>query len=299
MKTTKLHEGEVDIDVDLVRRLLVAQFPQWADLPVEAVPSAGTVNATYRLGDHMGVRLPRVQSWAGDLEKELRWLPTLASQLPLVVPEPLAAGRPDEGFPFAWAVYRWLDGETLTTDRIADERQAAADLARFVAALRRIVASGAPRSRRDRPLPRRERETRAAIRSLHGVIDTQGATAAWERSLAAPAWDGRPAWTHGDLLPPNLLIDGGRLSAVIDFGNLGVGDPAVDVIAAWSVFGPDGRDEFRHALDVDDATWLRGRGFALHQALLIIPYYADTNPAFVAMATRTLDQVLADHTAGD
>jgi aminoglycoside phosphotransferase (APT) family kinase protein len=293
-----MHDGEVDIDVDLVRRLLFTQFPQGAELPLQAVPSAGTVNAIYRLGDDMCVRLPRVHRWAGDLENELRWLPTLAPQLPLVVPEPLATGRPGEGFPFPWAIYRWLQGETLATARVGDEREAAADLARFVAALRRIDPSGGPRSGRDKPLLMRERETRAAIESLRGIIDTDAATAAWEASLGAPGWDGRPAWTHGDLLPPNLLVEDSRLSAVIDFGNMGIGDPAVDVIAAWSVFGDGGRDDFQRTLDVDDATWLRGRGFALHQALLIVPYYPDTNPAFVAMAMRTIDQVLADYAKG-
>ncbi len=298
MMTGKLHDGEVGIDLDLVRRLVDAQFPRWAHLPLAPAPSVGTVNAIYRLGADMCVRLPRVDWWAGDLENELRWLPTLAPQLPLAVPEPGATGRPAPGFPLPWAIYRWLPGETFTGARVAEETAAADDLARFVAALRRVDPSGAPRSGRDRPLLMRERQTRAAIQSLRGVIETDATTAAWERSVAAPAWDGRPTWTHGDLLPPNLLVDHGRLSAVLDFGNLGIGDPAVDVIAAWSVFGEHGRDRFRQALDVDDATWLRARGLALHQALLIVPYYRDTNPAFAAMAMRTIDRVLADHATG-
>ena len=161
--TRKMHDGEVDIDVDLVRRLLDTQFPHWAGLPLAAVPSAGTVNAIYRLGDDMCVRLPRVHRWAGDLEHEVRWLPRLAPQLPLVVPEPIATGRPSQGFPLPWAIYRWLRGETLASAGVGDEREAAADLARFVAALRRIDPSGAPRSGRDRPL--RVRETRRGLPS--------------------------------------------------------------------------------------------------------------------------------------
>lgn len=290
----KMHEGEVDIDVELVRKLLVTQFPHWSELPVEVFHSTGTVNAIYRLGEDLCVRLPRALWWAGDLEKELQWLPKLAPSLPLAVPEPVAKGEPGRGYSFPWAIYRWLEGETFAGDRVGDERQAAADLAQFVTELRRIDPSGAPLSRRDKPLMMRDQETRAAIESLRGVIDTEAVTAAWETSLHAPAWDGTSVWTHGDLLPPNLLVEDDRLSAVIDFGNVGVGDPAVDVIAAWTMCSHDGRDAFRDALDVDDATWARGRGFALHQALLIIPYYPESNPAFVTTATRTVEEVLSD-----
>lgn len=289
-----MHEGEVDIDVELVHRLLGAQFPQWAEMPLARVESTGTVNAIYRLGDDLCVRLPRLQGWATDLEKELRWLPTLAPHLPLAVPEPVATGRPDVGYPFVWAIYRWVEGETFARDRAGDERQAAYQLAQFVARLRGIDPTGAPRSRRDRSMHAQDVETRTAIEQLRGVIDTHAVTAAWEIALEAPAYDGRAVWTHGDLLPPNLLVDCGRLLAVIDFGSMGVGDPAIDVIPAWSVFGAGGRRAFRAALEVDDATWARGRGFALHQALLIIPYYPATNPTFVTMATRTVDEVLAD-----
>lgn len=296
MTARKMHDDEVDIDVGLVHRLLAAQFPHWSERPIDEVQSTGTVNAMYRLGDDLCVRLPRVRGWADDLEKELQWLPALAPQLPLAVPEPVARGEPDAGHPFAWAIYRWLEGETFAIDRV-DEREAATDLAQFVTMLRRIDSSGAPRSRRDKSLRVKDPESRAAIESRRGVIDTDAVTAAWETSLRAPAWDGTPVWTHGDLVPPNLLVADGRLRAVIDFGNVGAGDPAIDVIAAWSVFGPDGRRAFRSALDVDDATWVRARGFALHQALLIIPYYPETNAALVAMATRTVEEVLADHDA--
>jgi aminoglycoside phosphotransferase (APT) family kinase protein len=295
--TAKLHDGEVHIDAGLVRRLLQAQFPEWAGLPLVAAPSTGTVNAIYRLGDDLCVRLPRVHRWAADLSKELRWLPQLAPQLPLMVPEPVASGRPSPDFPLPWAIYRWLPGETWSGARSGDELRAAADLAQFVAALRRIDRSGAPRSGRDRPLPLRDAEARAAIRALRGTVDTDAVAAAWETSLGAPPWDGRPTWTHADLLPPNLLVDGTRISAVLDFGNVGVGDPALDALPAWSVLGELGREHYRRTLDVDDATWVRGRGFALHQALLIVPYYRDINPTFATMAERTIAQVLVDHAA--
>ena len=289
----KMHADEVDIDVALVRRLLAAQFPQWADLRLEPVPSAGTVNAIYRLGEDMAVRLPRVHRWAASLEKECHWLPKLAPHLPLRVPEPVAKGHSESWYPFSWAIYRWIVGRPYADGLVDDEHRAARDLAQFVTELRRIDPVGAPRGGR-RPLRELDAVTRAVIESARGVIDQAAATAAWERALQAPVWDGTPVWIHTDLLRPNLLVKGGRLCAVIDFGGVGVGDPAADVIAAWSVFGKDGRRTFRPALDVDGGTWDRARGFALHQAAMIIPYYSETNPGFVALAKRTVGEILAD-----
>ena len=289
----KMHDGEVGIDAGLVRRLVAAQFPRLAGLPVSEVRSTGTVNAIYRLGDELCARLPRVRSYAAGLEDEWRWLPRLAPLLPLRVPEPVAWGHPSGGYPFPWAIYRWIDGQPYADELVADERQAAADLARFVAGLRTIDPAGAPAAGR-KPLRELDAVTRNAIDSSQNVINCEAVTAAWEQALRAPAWRGIPVWIHADLLRPNLLVDGGRLRAVIDFGAAGIGDPAADVIAAWSVFGPAGRETFRAALGVDDGTWNRARGFALHQAVLIIPYYAETNPGFVTLAKRTVEQILAD-----
>jgi aminoglycoside phosphotransferase (APT) family kinase protein len=290
----KMHEGELDIGAELVGRLVAAQFPRLAGLPIRAVQPAGTVNAIYRLGDDLCTRLPRVRTYADDLEDEWRWLPWLAPRLPLRIPGPVAKGRPASGYPFPWAIYRWIRGQPYADELIGDERQAARDLARFVAELRRIdPAAGAPRGGR-RPLRELDAVTRAAIESARDVIDADAATAGWERALEAPAWEGTPVWLHGDLLRPNLLVGGGRLCAVIDFGSTGVGDPAADVVAAWSVFGRSGRAVFRRALGVADGTWNRARGYALHQAALIIPYYPETNPGFVALAKRTVEEVLAD-----
>jgi aminoglycoside phosphotransferase (APT) family kinase protein len=292
----KMHDGETDIDAGLVRRLVAAQFPGLAGLPVSAVQPAGTVNAIYRLGDRLCARLPRVRSWAQDLDEEWDWLPKLAPQLSLRVPEPVAKGRPGSGYPFSWAIYRWIDGQPYADEVVGDEHQAARELAQFVAELRRIDLAGAPRAGR-KPLRQLDAGTRAAIASARDVIDSDAATAAWCQALEAPAWSGTPVWIHADLLRPNLLTDGGRISAVIDFGSAGAGDPAADVIAAWSVFGPAGRGTFRRALGVDDGTWHRARGYALHQAAMIIPYYPETNPGFVALAKRTVGEVLADISA--
>ena len=289
----KMHDGETGIDAGLVRRLVAVQFPQLAGLPVRAVQSTGTVNAIYRIGDDLCARLPRLQRYTGDLVGELRWLPWLAPRLSLQVPEPVAVGHPASGYPFPWAIYRWLDGQPYADELIDDERQAAADLASFVAELRSIdPIAGAPRAGR-RPLRELDAATRTAIDALPNVIDRDAVTAAWERALQAPAWHAAPVWVHTDLLRSNLLAVGGRLSAVIDFGAAGIGDAAADVIAAWSVFGRAGRETFRAALGVDDGTWNRARGFALHQAVLIIPYYAETNPVFAAAAKRTVEEILA------
>jgi aminoglycoside phosphotransferase (APT) family kinase protein len=296
----KMHADELDIDVALVRRLLEAQLPEWAALPLEPVPSTGTVNAIFRLGEDKAARLPRVERYAGGLEKELRWLPRLAPHLPLAVPEPLAQGEPGPGYPWPWAVYRWLEGETWAADRVANLGEAAADLARFVVALRRLETAGAPsRSRggRGAPLAERDPEVRAAIEASRGLIDTPAVAAAWEAALEAPVWDGPPMWVHGDLLPGNVLVARGRLSAVIDWGSLSVGDPACELMAGWTLFSGESRHVFRAALSVDDATWARARGWALSVAVIALPYYQETNPAFAANAAHWIAEVLAEHAA--
>jgi aminoglycoside phosphotransferase (APT) family kinase protein len=294
-----MHADEVATDASLVRRLLAARFPHWADLSITPVPSAGTDNALYRLGEDMVVRLPRIH-WAVDLvEKECRWLPYLAPRLPLAIPVPLATGEPGEGYPWHWSVYRWLDGENATVERIADSGQAATDLARFLTALQGIDATGGPPAGsanffRGVPLAARDAGVRAAIAAADGLIDTEAVTAAWETALRAPPWQKPPVWVHGDLSSGNLLAVQGRLSAVIDFGCLGVGDPACDLIIAWEIFSGDSRDRFRAALAVDDATWARGRGWAL-TSVGALSYYRDTNPALVAISRRKIDAVLADY----
>lgn len=293
-----MHVDEVRTDVSLVRQLLAAQFPQWADLPVTPVRSAGTDNAIYRLGDDMAVRLPRIH-WAVDLvHKEQRWLPRLAPHLPLPIPVPIAKGMPGEGYPWHWSVTPWLEGENATPERIAEPCQAATELARFVRALERIDTAGGPPAgpanfSRGVPLAMRDAGTRAAIAALEGVLDTDAATTAWEAALRASPWDQPPVWLHGDLQSGNLLVVQGQLSAVIDFGCLGVGDPAVDLIVAWNLFSGDARDAFREALAVDDATWARGRGWALSVALIALPYYRDSNPVLAGISRRAIDAVLS------
>jgi aminoglycoside phosphotransferase (APT) family kinase protein len=290
----KMHDGEVDLDAATVSRLVAAQFPQLAGLPVSRVRSTGTVNAIYRLGDDLCARLPLVAHWAADLQTEYRWLPEVAARLTLQVPEPVALGQPGDGYPFGWAIYRWIEGQPYTDELITDERQAARDTAQFVHELRAAeLRADAPAAGR-RPLRELDAETRQAIEAARGIIDSDAAARAWDQALRAATWDGQRVWIHADLMRPNLLVRDGRLAAVIDFGAFGAGDPAADVIPAWEVFGESGRQAFRAALGVDDGTWARARGYALHQAAMIIPYYAETNPEFVAIAKWTVEQVLAD-----
>jgi aminoglycoside phosphotransferase (APT) family kinase protein len=294
MRTDRMHADQLDIDVPLVRRMLAEQFPQWSHLPIEPFPSGGTVNALYRLGDDMAVRLPLIAGAVGDVEKEQRWLPRLAPLLPVAIPIVLGRGVPAAGYPWPWSVYRWLEGENPIVGRIADPVGLATDLAGFITALQRIHPADGPPAYRGVPLATNDSPTRAAIDELHGTVDSEAAAAAWDAALRTPGWPGPPVWVHSDLMPGNLLISRGRLSAVIDFGTAGVGDPACDLIVAWNLLPAGVRNVFRAALDVDDATWARGRGWALSMALIQLPYYQDTNPVIAANARHVINEVLAD-----
>jgi len=295
-----MHSDEIATDADLVRRLLAAQFPQWADLPIERVASGGTVNAIYRLGDELAVRLPLREAGASQIEKEREWLPRLAPQLQLALPVPLAQGASGSDYPVVWSVMPWLEGDLAFPDRLTDLDEAARALAAFLRALQSIDTAGAPvpgahNYGRGVPLATRDAHTRGAIASSEGLVDIEAVTAAWEADLAAPSYEGAPVWIHGDLQPANLLVQDGRLSAVIDWGALGIGDPAVDLLPAWNLFDGESRETFRCAMDVDDATWARGRGWALSMAIVALPYYIDTNAAMVSLARTMLGATLADH----
>jgi aminoglycoside phosphotransferase (APT) family kinase protein len=291
----RMHVDEVRTDVPLVRRLLAGQFPQWADLSLERVASSGTDNALYRLGDDMVVRLPRIHWAVGGVNKDSRWLPLLAPRLPVGIPVPLATGTPVEGYPWEWGVYPWLEGENPHVDGIAYLDSLTRDVVSFVAALHGIDLGGGPPASRGAPLAVQDKAARAALAELDGMIDVDTATVAWDAALETPAWSGPPVWIHGDLLSGNLLLRGGRLTGVIDWGGLGVGDPACDLIVAWGLLSPQARDVFRAELRVDAGTWARGRGWALSVGLIALPYYKDTNPALAATARHLIREVLADH----
>jgi aminoglycoside phosphotransferase (APT) family kinase protein len=300
---------KADITPTLVASLVAAQFPRWADLPITPVELDGWDNTTFRLGGQMSVRLPSADRYAPQVEKEQRWLPILARRLPLPVPEPLARGVPGCGFPRPWSVYRWLEGEPATAERIANLVEFASELADFLSALHRIDPSGGPPPGmhnffRGGPLTTYDAETRNAIAALGEEIDTGGAIDVWETALSAK-WKGSPVWVHGDFAASNLLVDRGRLSAVIDFGGLGVGDPACDVTIAWTFFSGESREAFQARLPVDGATWARGRGWALWKALItFVPALRRShNEAEVAglrfgwrqSARQVIEELLAEH----
>ncbi|MEE6258530.1 aminoglycoside phosphotransferase family protein [Plantactinospora sonchi] len=291
-----MHADEIDVSPELVARLVAGQFPQWAGLPLRPVPTAGTVNALYRLGERMVVRLPRV-AWGADTElAERRWLRQLAPYLPVAIPTPIETGEPTDEYPWPWLVLDWLDGTNPIPGQLTAPVELAAGLAELVRAFWRIDLPDAPRAYRGGPLDTQDPHVRQAIAELTGTIDTDAAGAAWAAALAAPAWTGPPTWVHADLMPGNLLttVDG-RLSGVIDFATVGVGDPACDLIVAWNLLPAGVRADFRAAVGADDATWARARGRALAISLIALPYYRHTNPRFAAEVRYTINEIVADH----
>ena len=288
----------VPIDDALVRRLIAGQFPQWSELPIRPVTPSGWDNRTFRLGDTMVVRLPSGEDYAEQVAKEQRWLPILAASLPLSIPMPLALGQPAAGYPWSWSVYRWLEGESASPVSVADLTEFASSLGRFLSALQRIDATGGPvpgphNFHRGGALGIYDAQSRQAIAALKGKIDVDAATAVWEAALAS-AWQRPPVWVHGDISASNLLVQAGRLSAVIDFGQLGVGDPACDLAIAWTFFEGPSRHAFREALPLDAETWARGRGWALWKALIVASGLVETTATEAAHSWRTVNEVLGD-----
>ena len=292
---------KADITVDLVSKLVRTQFPEWAQLPVRPVDVDGWDNATFRLGETMSVRLPSAGHYVEAVEKEHRWLPILASELPLPVPQPLAMGAPGCGFPWPWSVYRWIDGAPATAQAITDLPQFAADLADFLAALYKIDAAGGPPPGthnffRGGPLTVYDGETRDELEALSGHIDTELAAEVWQAALEA-TWRGVAVWFRGDAQPGNLLLADGRLSAVLDFGTCGVGDPACDTTIAWTFLSGHSSRIFKERLPVDSATWVRGRGWAIWKAMKVLAGALESDAQDAAFTMDVIQKILADHLA--
>lgn len=290
----------ITVDAEQVRRLVREQLPQWAELPVRPVADGGWDNWTFRLGADMVVRLPSAAEYAEAVEKEHRWLPVLASHLPLPVPVALARGLPGAGYPFVWSVYAWLDGQTVSVAPPADPIAFAVELADFLIALRAIDTAGGPWPGlhnwfRGGPLQTYDALTRGALAELDGHLDVSAAAELWTTVLTTP-WDGDARWFHGDVAPGNLLTRGGHLAAVIDFGTCGVGDPACDLAAAWTLMTGEARQVFRDRLAVDDATWERGRGWALWKTITTCSYTCEDaeDAEEFARARRVLSEILSE-----
>ena len=292
----------MDIDESLARRLVAAQFPQWADLPIKAVEFGGWDNRTFRLGENMSVRLPSAERYAAQVEKEQHWLPKLAPFLPLPIPVPLALGNPDPNYPWHWSIYRWLEGEVATHENIADMQEFAVTLAQFLVALQHFDPAGGPPPGehnffRGGSLVVYNAETRNSILALSGKIDTKAAAEVWEGALNA-TWRGRPVWVHGDVAAGNLLLKQGRLNAVIDFGCAGVGDPACDLTIAWTLLSGASRGAFRTALALDRAAWARARGWALWKALITLAETIETDIQKSSNAEYILNELLDETRRG-
>jgi aminoglycoside phosphotransferase (APT) family kinase protein len=288
------------IDAKLVARLIEAQFPDWAGLPIEPIVPGGWDNISFRLGDDMTVRLPRMERYAQQPEKEHVWLPRLAPALPVPIPQPLALGEPGEGFPWPWSVRGWIKGETASADRVADLGQFAAGLGAVLAALERIdPAEGPPPGQhnffRGGPVSTYDAETRQAIEALADRIDARAAKAIWDAALGSE-WNGEPVWVHGDVSADNLLVSDGVLCGVIDFGCCAVGDPACDLVIAWTFFDDESRAAFRDAVGLDDGAWTRARGWALWKALITLAGVGKS-PREIAVSTHVVDALTAEQTA--
>jgi aminoglycoside phosphotransferase (APT) family kinase protein len=285
---------EADIDAGLVRRLVATQFPQWASLDVRPVGSQSWDNEVFRLGDDLAVRLPRRTIGARQVERQHRWLRVLGPRLPLPVPVPVGQGRPGEGYPWSWSVVPWFAGALAALEPELDLAQAARDVAEFLDALQQIHDPGPSNPFRGIPLARRSGHVRSAISLLGGAVaDTAPLRRIWAEALAVPPWSGSPMWFHGDLHPANVVVREGRVSAIIDFDHVGVGDPACDMMIAWTMLSDAERPAFRARLRIDDATWERGRGWALNLGVAALAF-GGPEDLLTKVGKRALDELTTD-----
>ncbi len=285
-------------DRELARRLVAEQFPAWSQLPVTDVEHSGWDNRTFRLGDALSLRLPRSRFYAEQVAKEQRWLPVLAPRLPLPIPRPVAQGRPGLGYRHPWSVYAWIEGRPASPDRIDDQVAFARAVGGFLVALRACPADGAPLPGqhnwwRGGPLDHYLDEARAALAVVADEVDVPTASAILDAAVAS-SWPGPPVWFHGDIASGNLLVRDGRLAAVIDFGTSGIGDPACDVVLAWTLLSGPGRAAYADALGLDTDTWARGRGWGLWKALITLAEIRDTDSAAADDVRRVLREILTD-----
>jgi|tagenome__1003787_1003787.scaffolds.fasta_scaffold20772778_2 aminoglycoside phosphotransferase (APT) family kinase protein len=294
--TTQMHADEVAVPLSLVRILVDRQYPEWEELPLRPVDEFGTDHKLFRLGDELLVRMPVYGGSADQAASDAAWLPRLAPHLPVDLPVPVAVGEPDAGYPFEWSVVRWLPGVTLDRADV-DPVHLAEELAAFVLALQAVDPLGGPPktgTSRGVPLDPAWDVEREIERELSDPGERARASRVWQAALDAGPWPGEPRWIHGDLLEGNLLVCDGRLSAVIDWGAVGVADPAPDVAPAFTLFEGEARHRYRELLSVDDATWARAKAWVMLPALSGLTYYAESVPAFTARGRRHLDAVLCE-----
>lgn len=285
----RMHADEVELSEALVRSLVDSQFPQHRFDELVIVEPWGTDNAIWRLGTDHVVRLPRIDWAVGQIGFEAEWLPRLAPYLSVAVPEPVAVGEPGCGYPFPWALHRWLPGQGATLEALANPVNFAMGVAEVITELRVIPTEGAPAAKnRARPIHAYDAETRQMIDAAAHLIDADAALAIWEHAVDATPHDGQPVWVHGDL-EGNCLVSNGKLTGLLDWGLGCVGDPAIDIQVAWSpLFTDESRRTFLQTLAVDDATIARAKGAAINQACGALPYYLDTYPLIVERSWHKL-----------
>ncbi|MGH0002077.1 aminoglycoside phosphotransferase family protein [Pseudovibrio ascidiaceicola] len=294
-----MSDGRLVIAPEMVRKMLDEQFPEWKGLPLRRVDNEGWDNKTFRLGDELKVRLPNAAGYVPQVEKEFKWLPKLANQLPVAIPEPVALGKPTADYPYPWSVYRWIEGETASAHSVRDMNEFARDLAAFLHALWAADTTGAPEAgdhncHRGGDLSVYDEETRFCLSGVTDLIDADAARMIWERALQTK-WTKPAVWVQGDLSTGNILIQNGQLSAVIDFGLCTVGDPACDLVIAWKFFSGVNREIFKTTVNIDQGTWNRAMGWALWKAIRTLYYARKDNIADEQReATAVIEAILSD-----
>ncbi|WP_433774236.1 aminoglycoside phosphotransferase family protein [Bacillus wiedmannii] len=287
------------INASLVEKLIQEQFPEWAHLEVKPVKFSGHDNRTFHLGDQMSVRLPSDAAYAPQVEKENKWLPILSKELSLPISAPIAKGNPSEEYPWSWSINKWVEGETVTKENVHDLNEFAAELGSFLVALQSIDASngpiaGAHNFYRGGLISVYDQEAREAIENNKDVFDEALLKHFWKLALRS-TWERKPVWVHGDIAPGNLLVKDGKLSAVIDFGILGVGDPACDAAMAWTFFDKNSRNIFKEILRMDEETWNRARGWALWKALITYDANKGSNKGGAEESHRVIQVIVDDY----
>lgn len=286
-----MHNNEFNIDEALVTNLLKQQCPELTTFSLANIRHYGTDNSIFRIGDEYAIRLPRVEYAAEQIEREIAWLPKFAPHLPFTIPTPVKIGKPSKTFPYPWYVYSWIEGVDAYNAAPSDLNQLAQNLAGFIKSLWTLDTNNAPTARRGLPLNTQDKAVREALSNLTDMVNIDTITGIWQECLEVPDWNKPPVWLHADLLPSNLLLQNDKLHAIIDFGLTGVGDPACDLIPTWCLFDANSRNIFKESLDIDENTWARGKGWALSIALIIMPYYKDTNPVLMSVARRIIGEI--------
>src|SRR3990167_181520 len=271
-----MKQNKFDVSVSLIKNLIFEQFSQWKNLPIKEVEVQGWDNRTFRLGSEMLIRMPSAECYAVKVEKEQKWLPILAKHLSIKIPEPIAMGKPSKDYPWNWSIYKWIEGKSANTLNVneKDLENIAKQVDQFLNELHKIDTAGAPSPGkhnfyRGGDLSVYDKETRSAIEKLKTFISAENVLKVWEKALGS-AWNKNPIWIHGDLSAGNILIQNNRLVGIIDFGGTAVGDPACDLVIAWTFLKNKSRKIFKANVNLDNDTWTRARGWALWKAVITL-----------------------------